>query len=163
MPWPSPYRLPSGRTTDQQVPVSVASTPSKRPLDSKDVSIFGPPPGFDNTRREVTLPAPSAIFSPCIARSSFLTSLRGCWWRCSRSSSFLGGSFRTVSLEYASRSKLSQLVPHHVLGEVDRNKFLAIVNGQRVSHHIWRYRRAARPRLHHFFLEALIHALNHLG
>src|SRR6266581_8270382 len=49
MPWPSPYRVPSGRTLAEYVPVSVSSTPSSLPLAAKDDSIFGPPLGFGST------------------------------------------------------------------------------------------------------------------
>src|SRR5712691_9631514 len=69
IPWPSPNRVPSGRTTDQYVPVLVVLTPSSVPCAWNEVSIFGPPPGFGSTRCEVTLPASPPSFSPSIDSS----------------------------------------------------------------------------------------------
>jgi hypothetical protein len=76
MPCPFADRVPSDRTTDQYVPVSVASAPSIRALASNEVSIFGPPPRFVNTRRDVTFLVTSPIFSHCTFSFRFVSSIQ---------------------------------------------------------------------------------------
>src|SRR5215510_6736612 len=71
-PCPSPYCVPSGRTNVQYVPVSLMSTPNIEPLASNELSIFGPPPRFGNTRCPVIRPDIPPIFSPNIMWSSLL-------------------------------------------------------------------------------------------
>src|SRR5271166_4183825 len=69
----------------------------------------------------------------------------------------LRGRFHRVSLERAGRRKLAQLVPHHVLGDVHRNKFLAVVHAQCVPDELRQNRRTARPRANHLLLVLLVH------
>ena len=43
--------------------------------------------------------------------------------------------------------KFAQLVPNHVLRDVHRDEFIAVVDGQRMADEIGRDRRTPRPRL----------------
>src|SRR3712207_1130180 len=52
-----------------------------------------------------------------------------------------------VALERARRRELAELVPDHVLRDVDRKVALAIVDGKRQPDHLRRDRRAPRPGL----------------
>src|SRR5713101_3403131 len=66
----------------------------------------------------------------------------------------LGG----VSFKDARGRKLAQLVSHHVLGDVHRNEFPAVVHGQSVADKLRQNSGAARPRPHHFLLVPVVHA-----
>src|SRR5690606_37875531 len=65
-----------------------------------------------------------------------------------------------VAPEGAGRRELTELVPDHVLGDVDRAELLAVVDGQRVGEHVGRDHRATAPRLDHALLAALVHLLD---
>src|SRR5207249_2743160 len=118
---------------------------------------------------------------PCLSSKFHLSLLRlscrrrgRCRSRCSRrrnrSSRTTGHSRRPgccfrrcphrVSLELASKAELSQLVPHHVLGDVHRDKLLPVVDGNRVPDKFRNNRRAPRPGAQHFFLVPRIHGFN---
>src|SRR5947207_2041088 len=56
--------------------------------------------------------------------------------------------------------ELVELVADHVLRDVDRNELLAVVHGDRVSHHRGDDRRASRPGLHDLALVAPVHLLD---
>src|SRR5579862_4760546 len=57
-----------------------------------------------------------------------------------------------VAFELARRRKLAKLVPHHVLRDVHRNEFLAVVDRDRLSHKLGKNRRPPRPRADHLLL-----------
>jgi hypothetical protein len=59
-------------------------------------------------------------------------------------------------------SKLSQLVPNHVFRHEDRNELLAVMNGERVSDHVWNDRGPSRPGLNDLSIFILIHPLHFL-
>src|SRR5262249_24896451 len=52
-----------------------------------------------------------------------------------------------VAVEGARRRELAELVPHHVLGHVDRHVLLAVVDGEGQADEIGHDRRAPRPGL----------------
>ena len=56
--------------------------------------------------------------------------------------------------------ELAELMPDHILRDVDRDEFLPVVHRERVSHHLRRHRGAARPRLDHPSIGATIHDLD---
>src|SRR5437667_11687165 len=68
----------------------------------------------------------------------------------------LGG----VALELTGGRELPEFVADHVLRDIDRDELPAVVDGQRVAHHLGRYRRAARPGLHDLALAGLVHRLD---
>lgn len=57
------------------------------------------------------------------------------------------GGVGTVLLECAGEAELSQLMPHHVLGDEDGVENPAVVNVEGHSHELRSDRRATRPRL----------------
>src|SRR5690606_20969304 len=65
-----------------------------------------------------------------------------------------------VTAERTRRRELAQLVPDHVLRQVDGNELVTVMNGQRMSDEIRRNRRAARPGLHDALLAARVHLLD---
>src|SRR5258705_99231 len=54
-----------------------------------------------------------------------------------------------VPKEEACRRELAELVPHHVLGHVDRDELVAVVHGEGVADEVGEHRARARPRLDH--------------
>ena len=66
-----------------------------------------------------------------------------------------------MSLKEPGRSKLSQLVPDHVFRHEDRNKFLPVMNRERMSDHIGNDRRSSRPGLENLLGLLALH-LDHL-
>ena len=54
-----------------------------------------------------------------------------------------------MALEGAGGRELAELVPDHVLGDVDGDELLPVVDGERVTDHLGHDRRTARPGLHH--------------
>jgi len=67
-----------------------------------------------------------------------------------------------MPLKKPSRSKLSQLVPNHILRYEDRNEFLSVMNRERMSDHIWNDRGPPRPSLNDLSILILIHPLHFL-
>ena len=65
-----------------------------------------------------------------------------------------------VTTEGACQGELAQLVTDHVLGDVDGDELVTIVNSEGVSNEIGRNHRSARPSLDHRLLSALIHGVN---
>ena len=63
-----------------------------------------------------------------------------------------------MATELASRSELSQLMSNHILCNVNRNKLISVVNGNRMTYEIRRNHRSARPSLDHVLLTAFIHS-----
>src|SRR6202022_1224185 len=61
-----------------------------------------------------------------------------------------------VAFERARRRKLSELVSDHLFSDIHRNKFSAVVHGNRVADHVGKNRRTARPRVDHFLLVARV-------
>jgi hypothetical protein len=59
-------------------------------------------------------------------------------------------------------SKLSQLVPHHVLGDVNGHMAPTIVHSNGVPHHLGKDRRSSRPGLDHSLLTDSVHVFNSL-
>ena len=59
--------------------------------------------------------------------------------------------------------KLAELVPDHLLGDIHRDEFLAVVHGDGVADHVRHDRRAARPRLDHFLFVARVQRLHLLA
>ena len=54
-----------------------------------------------------------------------------------------------MALERSRRRKLAQLVPDHILGNVDRNVTFAVMHAERQSDHVGRDRRTSRPGSNH--------------
>src|SRR5262245_39374449 len=67
---------------------------------------------------------------------------------------------RGVALELPRGRELAELVPDHVLRDVDGDELLAVVDGQRVPHHLGEDRRAARPRLDDLAVVGRVHGLD---
>src|SRR6266568_9494593 len=65
-----------------------------------------------------------------------------------------------VPLELAGGGELAQLVPHHVLGDVDGNELPAVVDGQGVPDHLRGDGGAPRPGLHHLAVVGRVHLLD---
>src|SRR5437764_13547931 len=57
-----------------------------------------------------------------------------------------------MPLERAGQRELAELVAHHVLGHIDRNVLLPVVNGDRQTDELRRDRRTARPGLDRTFV-----------
>ena len=75
-----------------------------------------------------------------------------------------GRSFRgrphRVALELAGETEFAQLVAHHVFRDVHRNKLLAVVHRDGVTHHLRNDGRAPRPGAQHLLLIARVHAVH---
>src|SRR5208283_4633686 len=71
-----------------------------------------------------------------------------------------GRRFHRVPLELAGKAEFAQLVSHHVLGHIHRNKFPSVVHGNRVSHHLRNNRRAPRPSPQHLLFVTRIHGFH---
>ena len=65
-----------------------------------------------------------------------------------------------VPAEVARRRELAELVPDHVLGDVDRDVRLAVVHADRVADHRRHDRRSAAPGLDDALLARLVHLLD---
>lgn len=50
-----------------------------------------------------------------------------------------------MAAEDAGGSELAKLVTHHVLGDVHRDKLVAIVHGDSLTHEVGRNHRSSRP------------------
>ena len=61
-----------------------------------------------------------------------------------------------MAAEDTSGSKLTKLVTHHVLGDVHRDEFVAIMHGDGLSDEIWGDHRSSRPGLDGDFLVGLL-------
>src|SRR2546426_10224658 len=72
----------------------------------------------------------------------------------------LGGGLLTVPAEDAGRHELAELVSDHVLGDVNRDEFVAVVYRQRVADEFGYHGRAARPRLDDALFPAAVHRLD---
>jgi len=68
--------------------------------------------------------------------------------------------FGSVTFKHPRGRKFTQLVAHHVLGDVDRDKFLPVVDGQGVADELRHDGRAARPSPHYFLLVLLVHGVD---
>ena len=84
---------------------------------------------------------------------------------CSSLPNARGALIDTASMraERARRRELSQLVPYHILSNVDRNELVAIMHSKRVSDKVWRNRRPPRPSAHNLLVTRLIHTLDFDG
>jgi hypothetical protein len=67
-----------------------------------------------------------------------------------------------MPLKESGRSKLTQLMPNHVFRYEDRNKFLSVMNRERMPDHIWNNRGPSRPGLNNLSILILIHPLHFL-
>src|SRR5207253_8313538 len=65
-----------------------------------------------------------------------------------------------MSFEEAGRRKFAKLVAHHILGDEDRNKFLAVMDRKRVPDHLRNDGRAPGPGLQNLLLGSPIHLFN---
>ena len=65
-----------------------------------------------------------------------------------------------VSAVVARGRELAQAVTHHVLGHVDRNVLLAVIDCDRVADEVGEDDRLARPGLDDLLLVALVHVLD---
>src|SRR6185312_10846483 len=65
-----------------------------------------------------------------------------------------------VALERPRGRKFAKLVAYHLFGDVNGDKLLPVVHGDRVSHHLRQDRRPPRPRLHHFLFVPRIHCFH---
>src|SRR3954453_2688083 len=79
------------------------------------------------------------------------------WPRPSPGTGPLLGLLAAVAAEGAGHGELAQLVPHHVLADVDRDEFRPVVHRDRVADPLRRDRRAARPGLDHPTLAPIVH------
>src|SRR5512137_580081 len=70
------------------------------------------------------------------------------------------GHVLTVTAEDPGRHELAELVTDHVLGDVDRDELVAVVDGQRVADELGQHRRAPRPGLEHALRAAAIQRLD---
>src|SRR5436190_16843906 len=61
-----------------------------------------------------------------------------------------------VSTERPGRCELAELVPDHVLGHVERDELLPVVDGDRMSHHLRDDGRPARPGLDDLLLRGRV-------
>src|ERR1700677_129016 len=75
----------------------------------------------------------------------------------------LGGrrSLHRMAFKHTRGRKLTQLVAHHVFGNVDRNEFLAVMHTQGVTDEIWNDGGTTRPGSHHLLLVLGVH-ISHL-
>src|SRR5579864_3849579 len=85
--------------------------------------------------------------------------------RLRRLSRLLGSSrccrrLHRVPLELPGRRKLAQLVPHHVLGDVNRDELLAVVHGDGVPHELRQDGRAPRPGADHLLFSTGVHLVH---
>src|SRR5262245_47312800 len=78
----------------------------------------------------------------------------------SRGSGGLLGYVRTMAAEDAGRNELAELVPDHVLGDVDGQELVPVVPGQRVADELREDRAAPRPGLEHPLLAAPVERLD---
>ena len=68
-----------------------------------------------------------------------------------------------MTSEVAGRGELAQLVADHLLGDVNRNKLVSIMNGDSMADEVGGDHAGARPGLDHLFLLAtIIHSKNSL-
>ena len=65
-----------------------------------------------------------------------------------------------MSAEGTGRGELTQLVPYHILRNVNRNELVPVVNGDRVTDEIGRNHRSPGPSLYHGFLIRFVHGEN---
>src|SRR5689334_58344 len=70
------------------------------------------------------------------------------------------GDVLTVAAEHPGGHELTELVPHHVLGDVDRNELVAVVDGERVPDELGKDGAAPRPGLEHALLPAAVESLD---
>ncbi len=61
------------------------------------------------------------------------------------------------------RRKLAKLVAHHILGDVDGDELVAVVDGQCVPDEIWGDRRSSGPRSNDFLVARFVQGFNLLG
>src|SRR5574341_2593382 len=65
-----------------------------------------------------------------------------------------------VPLEAPGGREFAQLVPHHVLGDVDRHELLAVVHGESVADELLHHSGPARPGLEDLEIAGPVHRLN---
>src|SRR6266571_8479456 len=65
-----------------------------------------------------------------------------------------------VPVEGARGGELAQLVPHHVLGDEDRDELAPVVHREGVADQLGHDRRPSRPGLHHLLLVGPVHLLD---
>src|SRR5712664_3698929 len=70
------------------------------------------------------------------------------------------GHVLTVAAEHPGGHELAELVPDHVLGDVDRDELVAVVHRERVAHEFGQDRAAPRPGLEHALLAAPVESLD---
>src|SRR5436190_18768515 len=70
------------------------------------------------------------------------------------------GRTLTVAAEDPRGHELAELVPHHVLGDVDGQELVAVVHGQRMADELRQNRATARPGLEHALLAAPVQAFD---
>lgn len=68
-----------------------------------------------------------------------------------------------VPTEGARRCKLTEAVANHVLGHIDRNKLLTVVDGKGVPDHFGADHGGTTPRLDHLFLATRVHSVHLLA
>jgi hypothetical protein len=67
-----------------------------------------------------------------------------------------------VAAKGACRGKFSELVPHHILRDVNRHMPTTIMNSNRMAYHLWEDRAGSAPSSNDVLLAALIHLLDFL-
>src|SRR5882724_3683970 len=105
-----------------------------------------PAPGAETPHRSQNQPT-SKIQHP--------TSVFSRWFR-----GLLGHSLHRVTFECPGRRKLSQLVTHHILGNIYRDELLTVMAGQRMPDEFRKNCRAPRPGLDDLLLVLHVHRLH---
>src|SRR5436190_1922383 len=95
-----------------------------------------------------------------IARASISGRLSGRGRRRSARSRGLLRHVLAVPAEHAGRHELAQLVADHVLGHVNRQELVPVVDRKRVPHEVGQDRAAPRPGLEHALLAAAVQVLD---
>src|SRR5882724_1320638 len=65
-----------------------------------------------------------------------------------------GRGFHRMPLELPRGRKFTEFVPHHVLGDIHRDKFPAVMHADRVAHEFRQNRRAPRPGPDHLLVDS---------
>src|SRR5580704_5163035 len=73
------------------------------------------------------------------------------------------GGLHRMALEYSRRGKLTQLVAHHIFGDVHRNEFLPVVDAEGMANEIGNDGGPPRPGPHHFLFVLVVHVRHLLG
>jgi hypothetical protein len=62
-----------------------------------------------------------------------------------------------MSFKRSRRGKFTEFMSDHIFSDIYRNELLPIMNGDRMAHHVRRYRRTPRPGLMNLSLILCVH------